>query len=82
MNNLRDLIRQRVTENRPTALPPLPTRRVLRVAAGLSQTDVALVVGVDRATISRWETGDREPAGPNREAYADALDEMARAVTA
>ena len=64
---------------RRIALPPVPSRRVLRLAAGLSQTEVATAVGVDRATVSRWETGSREPAGSNRDAYAEALDEMARA---
>ena len=33
---------------------------------GLSQTEFAAEVGVDRSTVSRWETGVSEPRGPAR----------------
>ena len=78
---LRLAIRERMRDRKPRAIPPTPNRRALRLAAGLTQDDVAAAVGVDRATVSRWETGSREPAGRNRQAYADALSEMARTAT-
>lgn len=60
-------------------LPDPATRRALRVAAGLSQADVAACVGVDRASVSRWETGHRSPRGDTAEAYAALLRDLAAA---
>jgi transcriptional regulator with XRE-family HTH domain len=40
-----------------------------RVAAGLNQTDVAKVLGVNRATISQWERGSRPVPEKYRQAY-------------
>ena len=37
--------------------------RANRVWAGLSQADVAVFVGVDRAMVSYWETGHQVPTG-------------------
>jgi HTH-type transcriptional regulator/antitoxin MqsA len=51
-------------------------RRALRITAGLSQEHLANELGVSRAAISRWETGDRSPRGQNRVAYAAALREL------
>lgn len=34
---------------------------VRRVAAGLSQDDVATVLGVDRSAVAQWETGRAKP---------------------
>lgn len=46
----------------------------LRVAREMTQPELAAAVGVDHATISRWETGKTEPrAGAMRRALADAL---------
>src|SRR5436309_1164977 len=42
-------------------LPDPETRRALRRRHGASQDEIAEAVGVDRATISRWETGARTP---------------------
>jgi len=36
--------------------------RLLRESAGLSQDDIARVVGADRSSISRWERGRRKPS--------------------
>lgn len=41
---------------------PLKTHRVL---AGYTQTTFAKAVGVDRATVSLWETGTHHPHGKN-----------------
>lgn len=61
------------------ALPGPAVRRELREAAGLTQRDVALVIGVDEATVSRWETGAREPRGQRREGYSALLKRLREA---
>lgn len=46
----------------------------LRIARDMTQPELAAAVGVDHATISRWETGKTEPrAGAMRRALAEAL---------
>ncbi len=62
-------------------LPPPAARRALRVAAGLTLQDVADVVGVTRQAVAKWETGDRNPSGRVRSAYAQALADLRRLVT-
>ena len=49
----------------------------LRVAAGLSQGEMAAAIGVTPACISRWEAGDRRPRGAAAVAYAQLLRELA-----
>ena len=48
-------------------LPSPAARKSIRVEAGLTQRDVAAVVGVSRSEVSRWESGrvmpSRETAG-------------------
>lgn len=44
-----------------------------RCAAGLSQEELARTVGVDRATIQRWERGVTAPQPQHRRELADAL---------
>ncbi|MEV6752384.1 helix-turn-helix transcriptional regulator [Streptomyces sp. NPDC051214] len=56
-----------------TELPSPEERRSLRTAAGLSQQDVAEVLGVTRAAIGHWETGSRSPRGRLLIDYVDAL---------
>jgi transcriptional regulator with XRE-family HTH domain len=34
-----------------------------RTAMGITQGDVARRIGVDQATLARWERGEREPRG-------------------
>jgi transcriptional regulator with XRE-family HTH domain len=58
-------------------LPPPVTRRRLREGAGIPQEALAQAVGVDRATISRWETGEREPRARHLERYVEVLDRLA-----
>lgn len=57
-------------------LPTPALRRALREAADVSQSVLADYVGVSRAAISRWESGDRTPRGTNRIAYVAALREL------
>ena len=49
---------------------PLPMeRRLLRMKAGLTQTDVATCLGTTTAAVSRYESGHREPCGEILEKY-------------
>jgi transcriptional regulator with XRE-family HTH domain len=50
----------------------------MRERAGITQTDLARVLGVDRATVSRWESGDRQPEAAFLPAYLAALDRLAK----
>lgn len=61
------------------ALPPAAERKRLRVAHGLTLDDVAAALRVRRATVSGWEslTKPTEPRGPEREAYARLLAQLA-----
>jgi HTH-type transcriptional regulator/antitoxin MqsA len=45
-------------------LPPPSVRKGIREAAGLSQPDVARGLGVTATSVSRYETGEREPRDP------------------
>jgi DNA-binding transcriptional regulator YiaG len=62
-------------------LPDPPMRRLVRERAGITQEDLAQVLGVDRATVSRWETGEREPRPSQLEGYLRALDRLTREAT-
>ena len=49
---------------------PLPVAKTLaeqlvrhRTALGMSQKEAALKIGVDAATLARWERAEREPTG-------------------
>ncbi|WP_254211952.1 helix-turn-helix transcriptional regulator [Streptomyces sp. ADI95-16] len=52
-------------------------RQQLRLAAGLSQTEVADAVGVKRLAVARWELGQAHPRKPYREIYAHLLRRLA-----
>jgi len=56
--------------------------RSIRVAARLSLRDVAGWVGVDPATVYRWETGRSNPVPEHAERWLAALAELADLVTA
>lgn len=71
---LDDLLARR---DRLRRLPEPRIRRVLRERAGLSQGDLADVLGVDRAAISRYESGNRSPRPAIAERYLDVLDRLA-----
>lgn len=57
-------------------LPPPPICKAARLAAGATQDELATVVGVDRATISRYEDGTREPHGDHRRRYSRAIADL------
>ncbi|MFC0602268.1 helix-turn-helix transcriptional regulator [Streptomyces palmae] len=58
-------------------LPPPQVRARLRLAAGLTQEDVADAIGVKRLTVVRWELGQAHPRRPQREAYIHLLKRLA-----
>lgn len=61
-------------------LPPPAVRRRLRERAGLRQLDIALALGVRRATIARYENGTRTPRDPDvAAAYVIVLGRLSRA---
>lgn len=59
-------------------LPTPAQRRALREASGLSQRELADIVGVTKGAISNWELGVRQvPRGPLLERYVQALRALA-----
>ncbi|QKZ23815.1 telomere-associated protein Tap [Streptomyces chartreusis] len=62
-----------------SALPSAEERKRLRTAHGLTLDEVAGALKVRRATVSAWESTKKptEPRGPEREAYARLLGQLA-----
>jgi DNA-binding transcriptional regulator YiaG len=58
-------------------LPPPSARRILRENSGLSQIALARALGVTVGTVSRWESGTRNPRGSTAVAYLAAIRRMA-----
>jgi DNA-binding transcriptional regulator YiaG len=58
-------------------LPAPKIRRTLRERAGIPQTSMAYALNVEASTISRWESGAREPRGQYLARYLDALERLA-----
>ena len=58
-------------------LPPPAERKRLREAAGLSQSQIATVLGTRREAVGNWESGRTEPRPPQRAAYARLLEGLA-----
>lgn len=77
MSELFDAVDALVASRSP--LPPAEERKRLRVAHGLTLDQVATALKVRRATVSGWESMKRptEPRGPEREAYARMLNQLA-----
>jgi DNA-binding transcriptional regulator YiaG len=59
-------------------LPPPAMRRQLREQAGISQAEIAAVVGVTRECVSNWESGNRAPRPQHLERYVAFLERIAR----
>jgi transcriptional regulator with XRE-family HTH domain len=77
MSEMFDAVDALVASRSP--LPPAEERKRLRVAHGLTLDDVAGALKVRRATVSAWESARKptEPRGPEREAYARLLKQLA-----
>ncbi|MEU8837435.1 helix-turn-helix domain-containing protein [Streptomyces sp900116325] len=58
-------------------LPTPQVRQRLRLAVGLTQTEVAEAIGVKRLAVARWEAGLAQPHRGNRRAYAHLLRRLA-----
>jgi transcriptional regulator with XRE-family HTH domain len=54
-------------------LPEPSQRAALRKATGLTQKELADILGVNRSAIANWESGHRNPAGTNLVNYVEAL---------
>lgn len=60
---------------------PEPAQRVaLRKGGGLTQQELAKIVGVDRTAIAHWEAGRRTPDGKRLDNYLEALQALQAAV--
>ena len=64
-------IAEKVTAHR--RLPSVERRREIRRQAGLTQADIAKALDVRRVTVTRWETGHREPRGKLLSDYVQLL---------
>ncbi len=58
-------------------LPPPRVRAQLRLAAGLTQQNIADALGVKRMAVTRWELGQTTPRRPHRDAYIHLLKGLA-----
>ncbi|AXE27923.1 transcriptional regulator (plasmid) [Streptomyces globosus] len=58
-------------------LPSPRVRQQLRLAAGLTQAEVADAIGVQRVAVARWEAGLTQPHRGNRLKYAHLLRRLA-----
>jgi transcriptional regulator with XRE-family HTH domain len=52
--------------------------RALRIAAGVSQSELAASLGVSVAAVSRWEAGQRRPRSELAIRWATTLRELSR----
>ncbi|MFB6999294.1 helix-turn-helix transcriptional regulator [Streptomyces virginiae] len=59
-------------------LPPPHIRRQLRIAANLTQEEVAEALGVRRLAVVGWEAGRTQPHRSNRLKYAEFLRGLAK----
>ncbi|WP_030791324.1 telomere-associated protein Tap [Streptomyces sp. NRRL S-920] len=77
MSEMFDAVDALVASRSP--LPPAEERKRLRTAHGLTLDEVAGALKVRRATVSAWESTKKptEPRGPEREAYARLLKQLA-----
>ena len=58
-------------------LPAPQMLHAIRKSAGVTQAAVAEVCGVDRASVSRWESGARRPSDSHLVAYMGLLEQLA-----
>jgi HTH-type transcriptional regulator/antitoxin MqsA len=74
LNELDELLARSIERRR---LPEPAMQKFLRIRAQLTQQEVALVVKTNRASVSRWESGQRTPRGEQLARYLDLLDRLA-----
>lgn len=61
------------TEVRARALACSGRGRQIRLAAGLSQVELAAMAGVSQAALCRWESGKRRPRPSQASRYGQVL---------
>jgi DNA-binding XRE family transcriptional regulator len=70
---------KRLAARQPMATLPEPAERMrLRRLFGISQSELADSLGVNRKSVYHWESGKSEPRGEPREAYAGLLKSWAQ----
>jgi transcriptional regulator with XRE-family HTH domain len=57
-------------------MPGASDRRLIRERSGLTQNEVARVLGVSRPSVARYEGGQREPPRLTAERYLTLLDAL------
>ncbi|MEU4118908.1 helix-turn-helix transcriptional regulator [Kitasatospora sp. NPDC028055] len=62
---------------RAVALPEPAERAWLRTEYGLTKAETAKALGISTSTFTAWESGQRDPQGEGRAAYAKLLEGMA-----
>lgn len=74
-------VAERVTAliNVRRSLPPPERRAQIRRDAGITQYQLAEILGISRPTLAHWESGKRNPSGPSLSKYLEALNAMAAA---
>ena len=50
--------------------------RLIRQKAGLTQAEIATLLGVDTSAVCRWETGQRIPRPETLRRYAELLERL------
>jgi DNA-binding transcriptional regulator YiaG len=79
--DLDDRIERLIQEMRQLpALPPVPERVRIREAAGVTQAEMAAVLGCSTPAISKWENGERVPTKFAMLAYGKLLDALAKLI--
>lgn len=71
-------VHQALSEAQQEQLPAAATCRAIRLAAGLTQAELAEALRVSRSAVSRWESGRRQPQGQARAEYTSALAVLLR----
>jgi transcriptional regulator with XRE-family HTH domain len=69
--NVTERVKARIHVRR--SLPEPALRVALRRRAGLTQRELAEILGVDRTAIAHWEAGRRHPEGKRLTDYVEAL---------
>ena len=74
-----EVLRKRLATVRAQRRLPAPVvRREIRERVGLSQADVARVLGVTREAVAYWERGLRVPKAGTAARYLELLDRLAQ----
>jgi DNA-binding transcriptional regulator YiaG len=75
---MQSFINEALTQAKAKRDLPTPNEaRRIREAAGLTQQQIGEAVGVDGATVCRWESGERHPRGPSARLYLAVLGRAA-----